>query len=192
MTQRVIQTTGKILGTLWNSNEDTLPIDFDEMLCLTELLEIPYLTKRILLSSISKIFDPMGLASPAIVMMKVIFQKLCKSGLDWDDPVDSDTQKTWDSWLRDVTKTKTFTVNRCVFETALNQAESVELYGFGDSSIQAYGSCVYVHADHGNKVDVHLMASKTRVAPLKPLTIPRKEVLSALLTARLSLVLTSA
>ena len=51
------ETTGKILGTLWNSNEDTLTIDFDEMLCLTELLEIPYLTKRILLSSISKIFD---------------------------------------------------------------------------------------------------------------------------------------
>ena len=96
------ETTGKILGTLWNSNEDTLTIDFDEMLRLTELLEIPYLTKRILLSSISKIFDPMGLASPAIVMMKVIFQKLCKSGLDWDDPVDSDTQKTWDSWLRDI------------------------------------------------------------------------------------------
>ena len=101
------ETTGKILGTLWNSNEDTLTIDSDEMLCLTELLEIPYLTKRILLSSISKIFDPMGLASPAIVMMKVIFQKLCKSGLDWDDPVDRDTQKTWDSWLRDVAKTKT-------------------------------------------------------------------------------------
>ena len=110
----------------------------------------------------------MGLASPAIVMMKVIFQKLCESGLDWDDPVDSDTQKTWDSWLRDIAKTKTFTVNRCVFETALNQAESVELHGFGDSSIQAYGSCVYVRADYGNKVDVHLMSSKTRVAPLKP------------------------
>ena len=48
------ETTGKILGTFWNSNEDTLTIDFDEMLCLTELLEIPYLTKRILLSSIRK------------------------------------------------------------------------------------------------------------------------------------------
>ena len=54
------ETTGKILGTLWNSSEDTLTIDFDEMLCLTELLEIPYLTKRILLSSISKIFDPIA------------------------------------------------------------------------------------------------------------------------------------
>ena len=42
-----------------------------------------------------------------------------------------------------------------------------------------------VHADYGNKVDVHLMFSKTRVAPLKPLTIPRKELLSALFTARL-------
>ena len=53
----------------------------------------------------------MGLASPAVVMTKVIFRD-CKSGLDWDDPVDNDTQKTWDSWLRDIAKTKTFTVNR--------------------------------------------------------------------------------
>ena len=68
------ETTWKILDTLWNSKEDTLTIDFDEMLCLIELLQIPYLTKRILLSSISKIFDPMGLASQAVVMMKVIFQ----------------------------------------------------------------------------------------------------------------------
>ena len=108
------ETIGKILGTLWNSNKGTLTIDFDEMLCPTGLLENPYLKKRILLSSISKIFDPMGLAPPAIVMM-VIFQKLCKSGLDWDDPVDSDTQKLWDSWLRDIAKTKTFTINRCLF-----------------------------------------------------------------------------
>ena len=69
------KTTWKILGTLWNSNEDALTIDFDEMLCLTELSEIPYLTKRILLSSISKIFDPMGLASPAVVMMKVMSEE---------------------------------------------------------------------------------------------------------------------
>ena len=76
---------------------------------------------------------------------------------------------------------KNLTVNHCVFETELNQAESVELHGFGDSSIQAYGSCVYVPADYGNKVDVHLMSSKTRAAPFKHLTIPRKELLSALL-----------
>ena len=88
--------------------------------------------------------------------------------------------------MRNIAKTKAFTVNRCVFETALNQVESLELHRFGDSSIEVYGFCVYVSADYGNgKVDVHLMSSKTRAAPLKPLTIPRKELLSALLTARL-------
>ena len=179
------QTTGKILGTLWDSNEDTLTTDFDEMLCLTELLEIPYLMKRILLSSISKIFDPMGLASPAVVMMKAMFQRLCKSGLDWDDPVDSDTQKRWDCWLMGTAKAKTFTASRRVFETALSQAESIELHGFGDSSIQAYGSCVYVHADYEKKADVHVMSSKKRAAPLKPSTIPGKELLSTLSVARL-------
>ena len=68
----------------------------------------------------------------------------------------------------------------------MSQAESIELHGFGDASVPpAYGSCIYIRVDYGDQVNVHLLSSNTRVAPLKPLTIPGKELLSALLTARL-------
>ena len=170
---------------MWDSNKDTLTINFEEMLSLQELLEIPFLTKRVLLSSVAKVFDPMGLISPSIILMKILFQNLCKNGVDWDDPVDSGTQKAWDLWLKDLTEAKTFSVNRCIFKQCLSQAESIELHGFGDASVPAYGSCIYIRVDYGDQVNVHLLSSKTRVAPLKPLTIPRKELLSALLTARL-------
>ena len=84
-----------------------------------------------------------------------------------------------------MTEAKTFSVNRCIFRQCLSQAGSIELHGFGDASVPAYGSCIYIRVDYGDQVNVHLLSSKTRVAPLKPLTIPRKELLSALLTARL-------
>ena len=99
--ERESETTGKILGTMWDSNKDTLTINFEEMLSLQELLEIPFLTKRVLLSSVAKVFDPMGLISPSIILMKILFQNLCKNGVDWDDPVDSGTQKAWDLSLKD-------------------------------------------------------------------------------------------
>ena len=89
--ERESETTGKILGTMWDSNKDTLTIHFKEMLSLQELLGIPFLTKRVLLSSIAKVLDPMGLNSPGIILMKILFQNLCKNGIDWDDPVDSGT-----------------------------------------------------------------------------------------------------
>ena len=127
----------------------------------------------------------MGLISPGIILMKILFQNLCKNGVDWDDPVDSGTRKAWDLWLKDLTEVKPFSVNRCIFRQCLSQAESIELHGFGDASVPAYGSCIYTRFDYGDQVNVHLLSSKTRVAPLKPLTIPRKELLSTLLTARL-------
>ena len=102
--ERESETTGKILGTMWDSNKDTLTINFEEMLSFQELLEIPFLTKRVLLSSIAKVFDPMGLISRGIILMKILFQNLCKNGVDWDDLVDSGTQKAWDLWLKDLTE----------------------------------------------------------------------------------------
>ena len=91
--ERESETTGKIWGAIWDSNKDTLTINFEEMLSLQELVEISFLTKRVLLSSIAKVFDPMGLISPSIILMKILFQNLCKNGINWDDPVDSGPQK---------------------------------------------------------------------------------------------------
>lgn len=56
----------------------------------------------------------------------------------------------------------------------------MQLHGFADSSIQAYGCGVYLRAIHPNgNITCHLVASKSRVAPLKKITIPRLELAAA-------------
>ena len=62
---------------------------------------------------------------------------------------------------------------------------SIELLGFYDSSEEAYAACVYAKITVNGKTDVNLVISKTRVASLKKPTIPRLELLSALVLARL-------
>ncbi|KRX93138.1 hypothetical protein T4E_2929 [Trichinella pseudospiralis] len=62
----------------------------------------------------------------------------------------------------------------------------MDLQGFSDASGSAYGAVVYLRLVHGNgKVEVRFLAAKSRVAPIKKLSLPRLELMAALLCARL-------
>lgn len=64
--------------------------------------------------------------------------------------------------------------------------DTIELHGFSDASERAYGACIYVRTVSNNgEASCNLMCSKSRVAPLKPTTIPRLELCAALLLAQL-------
>ena len=57
--------------------------------------------------------------------------------------------------------------------------------GFSDASLKAYAAVVYLRIESETGVQVSLVASKTRVSPLKQQSIPRLELLATLLLARL-------
>ena len=62
----------------------------------------------------------------------------------------------------------------------------LELHRFCDASQKAYGACVYIRSISSNgKVNVSLLCSRGRVAPIKKATIPRLELCGALLLAQL-------
>nr|XP_033322446.1 uncharacterized protein LOC117218272 [Megalopta genalis] len=70
--------TLKTLGVAWNFPQDSIvysvhPITIDARI-----------TKRTILSTIAKIFDPLGLLGPAIITAKLIMQRLWQLKLDWD------------------------------------------------------------------------------------------------------------
>ncbi|XP_062717012.1 uncharacterized protein LOC134292166 [Aedes albopictus] len=75
----------KTLGLLWNPVED-------ELVFRVQLPEKPKdgLTKRQILSEVARLFDPLGLLGPAIVIAKIVMQELWKQGFNWDDPVSGD------------------------------------------------------------------------------------------------------
>ncbi|GFW16723.1 DUF5641 domain-containing protein [Trichonephila clavipes] len=64
--------------------------------------------------------------------------------------------------------------------------ETSELHIFIDASKSSYGACVFVRTVVENDVKVTLLRSKARVAPLKSLTIPRLELMSCCIGARLA------
>lgn len=56
----------------------------------------------------------------------------------------------------------------------IDVSERIEIHGFCDASIKAYGACVYIKVVHPNgHINVSLLSSKSRIAPLKGLTIPK-------------------
>ena len=131
------------------------------------------LTKRSLLSLASRMFDPIGLISPFTVRAKILFQELWRRGLEWDDPLDSDIKLERSSWKSQLLQLKDMTIPRW-FGTSVTSKSIVELHGFGDASPKAYRAAVYIRVlDSVGQVSCKLVMSKSRVAPIKELSLPR-------------------
>ncbi|XP_055589056.1 uncharacterized protein LOC129741357 [Uranotaenia lowii] len=148
------------------------------------------ITKRIVLSDASKLFDPLGLVGPVIVQAKMFIQSLWQLKCGWDDPLTDEMQLFWTEFRRNLSSLDTLSIPRWV---GFSPSNDVELHGFCDASEKAYGACIYLRCTHEDgSVSVKLLISKSRVAPLEDLTrkkrkqsIPRQELSSALLLSHL-------
>ena len=78
-----------------------------------------------------------------------------------------------------------FTLPRCYFQGVSERVISCSLNGFGDASSKAYAAVIYLHITTTIGSYLKFLASKSRVARLKHKSIPRLELLAALILARL-------
>ena len=170
----------KVLGLGWSPSEDCF---FFEGMRVEPGLVI---TKRTVLSLIARLFDPLGLLGPFVIGLKCLFQTLWKLGLDWDQEVPTDTATRVTLWIEDLSKLKTWKVERTYTSGRWDETCDVKLHAFGDASEGAYGACVYliVKKKDGAKTS-KLILSRSRVAPLKMVTLPRLELLGAVLAVQL-------
>ena len=60
------------------------------------------------------------------------------------------------------------------------------MHGFADASKHAYGAVLYLHVVKNSKIYVCVQMAKTRVAPIKTVSIPRLELCAAQLLAKLT------
>ena len=167
----------KVLGVSWNPVSDLLEFDIRGIAKSLQSLEP---TKRNIIGFASRFYDPLGFLAPVIITLKVFFQDLCKSKLDWDDPLPSELLCKWKHVLSRFQGT-VISVPRC-YSCSTNTPTECALYGFCDASTVAYAAVVYLCI---GPEQAHFVASKTRVSPLTKQTIPRLELLSCLLLARL-------
>ncbi|XP_065078260.1 uncharacterized protein LOC135701404 [Ochlerotatus camptorhynchus] len=140
-------------------------------------------TKRRVLSQIAKLFDPLGLVSPVIVEAKMIMQCLWATNLGWDEPMEGELFQGWTELQTSLSHLNNVKIPRCV---VVPDTETMEIHGFADASKYAYGACVFLCCirKDGSAVS-NLLCSKSKVAPLRELTIPRLELCAALLLAKL-------
>ena len=168
----------KALGVRWQINQDSLFYVFKS----GDGVDV---TKRVMLSTIAAMYDPVGLMSPCVLMGRVIFQEATRSKLHWDMPVGPVLRDRWLAWVDSMSVAPEVYFPRCVIPEGFEEGV-VELHHFCDASSVGYGACSYVRVinRHG-QVSVSLLLSKARVAPVKSTTIPRLELSAAVVGAQL-------
>ncbi|CAH2093398.1 unnamed protein product [Euphydryas editha] len=167
-----------VLGLTYHPKLDTL--QFSTNLDLSREI-----TKRTIISNICKVFDPLGLLCPCIIIAKILLQNLWSAKLDWDEVVPKELAKSWSGLVEDFHTLSDIKISRRVFCDGFS-VDMLELHCFVDASQRAYAACVYIRSSNEGKFFVKLLCAKARVAPIKPTTIPRLELNGALLGARLS------
>jgi len=144
-----------------------------------------HVTKREMLSDKTAIFDPLGLIGPLIVRAKIILQSLWREKIDWDDPVPPNIQKQWFEYRTQLSAVNKLSISRKM----TNNLKScvIEVHGFLDASTLAYGCCLYLRCTDDTGIHhTNLICAKSKVSPLKTLSLPQLELCAALLLTRLA------
>ena len=125
----------RALGVKWN-------IENDQLGFTVNLGDKPF-TRCGMLSMISQIYDPLGLAAPFLLKGKIILQDLHQNNYSWDDIVPSNFIKDWESW-----KVQLHLLENVVMKmfqtTRLCQISCCSLHHFSDASQNGYGQVSYL------------------------------------------------
>ena len=148
------------------------------------------LTRRGILSTLSSVYDPLGLISPVVLVGKQILQQLCADQLSWDDPLPESLESRWERWRTGVQGLGSLQIKMCFKPEGFGSVVSTELHHFSDASHCGYGQCSYLKlVNEAGQVHCSLVMSKSRVVPLKPITIPRLELSAAVVSVKISAIL---
>ena len=172
----------KILGVAWNPTSDRLIFEFAELARLANSVQP---TKRNVVSVIGRFYDPLGFLAPVTIKFKVFFQQLCRDKIEWDANLPKELTENWNDLLFDLKEGGPVSIPRSYFYHVEGSLISVTLCGFCNASVQAFAAVVYLVMKTRCGTNVQFVVSKTRVAPLQSQTIPRLELLSALLLSKL-------
>ncbi|GFS48626.1 integrase catalytic domain-containing protein [Trichonephila clavipes] len=166
----------KTLGISWKPFEDCFV--FKVSVSVKQIY-----TKREVLSVIAKLYDPLGFLGPVIAKAKVFLQQLWQCKLDCDDVLPNSIANEWREFV---------TTLKCIEEVKINifiMADNnviIVLQGFADASEVAYGVVVYLQCFlHNGAAKVSILASKSRVAPIRVISIPRLELCACVFLAQL-------
>ena len=167
-----------ILGVKLHVSEDALMFEIPQL--------TSKLTRRALLGYIAAIFDPLGFIAPVVLRGKLILQNLCRDKVGWDVELNTDILLDYDQWIEALELVKSVRVQRCLIPNVAADT-SYELHMFSDASEFGYGAVAYLLQIRDNStLNCCFLMGKSRVAPLKFVTVPRLELVATLTATKLS------
>ena len=164
----------KLLGLPWDKENDTLRIKFPQ-------IETAKQTKRGVLSTLAKVYDPLGLVSPMTLSGKLIFRDISDEKLAWDTELPDPQQAAWNKWYTNLPESVTFPRTITPHQQPIQE---VTLHAFGDASAKGVSSVVYAVIKQKDGVATNIVTAKARLAK-RGLTIPRLELVAGHMAANL-------
>ncbi|EFO84395.1 hypothetical protein CRE_19915 [Caenorhabditis remanei] len=169
---RSAQTTGKLLGHQWNSEEDTIHIKI-----ATPPEGIP--TKRDIVAFNATTYDPSGLLSPILVLLKRFITIMWEKDIDWDQKIPQDMWPLWKTVAAQFTE-KVYSMPRQLVTNY--DYDSIQLAVFSDASKYHYATTAYLRFGFKNeRFESKLIFAKSRVRPSSggsEYSIPRMELVA--------------
>ena len=168
-------TSASVLGLRWNTEQDTFSIQDPASFSHS-------LTKRHVLQSIAKVYDPLGFFSPVLLRSKTFLRTLWDAQLGWDALLPTSLAHEWQSLTEDLKLLQEVSLPWCPVPVV--QGSSLELHVFIDAFWLCYAVAVYLLNRMSLSAVSCLIFSKMRLTPQKIMSIPRLELLGVVIGVR--------
>lgn len=180
--------TEKVLGMWWCTSTDAFMFRFNTNESNSDCIagtQKP--TKRQLLRILMSTFDPLGLIANYLIYLKILLQDVWKCAIGWDECINDEQFSRWIKWTSLICVVEELRIPRCYLSrVAFCDVDDVQLHIFVDASEKAFATVAFIRTERQHEVECSLIGAKTRVSPIKPISIPRLELQAALLGARFS------
>lgn len=141
--------------------------------------------KRVVLSELAQLFDPLGFLSPVLILGKIFMQKLWLLKQEWDEELPPSYSLQWQKYRNQLSLVHECSLTRSVLPID-SETETLELHWFSDASCRVYGAAIYARAvDKNGCITVNLVTAKSKVSPVRAVSLPRLELEGAKLLAQL-------
>ncbi|XP_066597121.1 uncharacterized protein [Prorops nasuta] len=168
----------KTLGLIWHPSTDRFSFNVQ-----IDTVWNQDTSKRVVLSNLARLFDPLGWLAPVVVRAKILLQDIWILKLDWDSPLPTDVLLRWKNYCQNLQHVPEVSVKRWLGGVSISKGE---LHGFSDASMRAYAAVIYLRTiDNDGNYQISLLIAKSKVAPVKTVSIPNLELCGAVLLVKL-------
>ena len=116
----------RALGIFWDAENDVIKFKID--------LQDQAMTRRGMLSVISSIYDPLGLACPFLLQGRRLLQSLCQVMHGWDEMILDNICQKWEAWESSLKGFEKICIRRCIKPDGFSIIKEASLHHFSGAS----------------------------------------------------------